>query len=195
VARGPYLNFRAMVPVLLAVFFMGCGVKVEQLPLLSSPYVSEVEFLKEVSNDNGKARKKHFDDDLISSPFYFFLKVKEIENNGTLQVVFFESPGTREKENGKKVAAREFSYGQPGKYYEYIIFFDRVDGLTPGNYHYGVFLNQHLIYEGLLKIAGTNRKNGEDSSPPKSTASISIIGRDGILWSALRTDFLRIKKR
>jgi hypothetical protein len=153
--QKPCPCFPAMLSILLtALMLAGCGVKVEQLPLLSSPYVSEVEFLKEVSNDNGKARKKRFDNDRITSPFYFFLKVKEIENNGTLRVVFFESTGSQEDKKGEKAAEREFSYGQPGKYYEYIIFFDRVDGLDPGNYRYGVFLNQHLIYEGLLRIAG-----------------------------------------
>jgi hypothetical protein len=139
--------------LLTALVFAGCGIKTEQLPLLSSPYVSEVEFLKEVINDNGKAKKKRFDNDRITSPFYFFLKVKEIENNGTLAVVFFESTDNTNKEAGKKVAEKEFSYGQQGKYYEYIIFFDRVEGLSPGNYRYGIFLNQHLIYEGLVRVA------------------------------------------
>ena len=129
-----------------------CGVKTAQLPLLSSPYVSEVEFLKEVINDNGKAKKKRFAHNRITSPFYFFLKVKEIENNGTLSVVFFESTDINSKEAGKKVVEKKFSYGQAGKYYEYIIFFDRVEGLSPGDYRYGIFLNQHLIYEGLLTV-------------------------------------------
>ena len=150
----PFLSVLVVLSILLAVLVSpGCGVKVEQLPLLSSPYVAEVEFLKEVINDNGKAKKKRFESDRITSPFYFFLKVKEIENNGTLSVVFFESADDKNKEAGKKVAEKGFSYGQAGKYYEYIIFFDRIEGLSPGNYRYGVFLNQHLIYEGLVRVA------------------------------------------
>ena len=126
----------------------GCGVKMEQLPLLSHPYVSEVEFLKEVKNVNGKAKKTPFDHDRITSPFHFFLKIKEIENNGTLAVVFYEDAD----KTGKKVAEKTFFFGEPGKYYEYIIFFDQVEGLNPGKYRCVVFLNQHLIYECQLQI-------------------------------------------
>ncbi|UCH94815.1 MAG: hypothetical protein JSV88_31780 [Candidatus Aminicenantes bacterium] len=120
----------------------------EQLPVLSYPYVSEIEFLKEVKNINGKAKKTRFDRDRITSPFCFFLKIKEIENNGTLAVVFYENSN----DSNKKVAERTFYFGKPGKYYEYIIFFDQVDGLNPGDYRYAVFLNQHLLYEGELRI-------------------------------------------
>jgi hypothetical protein len=126
----------------------GCGVKMEHLPLLSHPYVSEVEFLKEVKNVNGKAKKKPFDRDRITSPFCFFLKVKEIENNGTLAVVFYEDSD----KSSKKVAEKTFYFGEPGKYYEYIIFFDQVEGLSPGKYRCVVFLNQRLIYENQLQV-------------------------------------------
>jgi hypothetical protein len=132
----------------LTLTTIGCGVKIEQLPLLSHPYVSEVEFLKEVKNVNGKAKKTPFDHDRITSPFSFILKVKEIENNGTLAVVFYEDAD----KTGKKVAEKTFNFGEPGKYYEYIIFFDQVEGLIPGKYRCVVFLNQHLIYECYLQI-------------------------------------------
>jgi len=136
--------------ILLALLFFtaACGVKIDQLPLLSHPYVSEVKFLKEVKNVNGKAKKTPFDHDRLTSPFYFFLKIKEIENNGTLAVVFYENAET----TGKKVAEKTFFFGEPGKYYEYIIFFDQVEGLSPGKYRCVVFLNQHLIYECQLSI-------------------------------------------
>lgn len=141
---------RFPVTILLAslLITVGCGVKIEQLPLLSHPYVSEVEFLKEVKNVNGKAKKTPFDRNRITSPFSFFLKVKEIENNGALAVVFYEDAD----KTGKKVAEKTFNFGEPGKYYEYIIFFDQVEGLNPGKYRCVVFLNQHLIYECPLQI-------------------------------------------
>jgi len=141
---------RLLVTILLALLFFttACGVKMEQLPLLNHPYVSEVKFLKEVKNVNGKAKKTPFDHDWITSPFHFFLKIKEIENNGTLGVVFYEDAD----KSSKKVAEKTFFFGEPGKYYEYIIFFDQVEGLNPGKYRCVVFLNQHLIYECQLSV-------------------------------------------
>ncbi len=133
----------------LIMFWWGCGVKVEQLPLLSAPYVSEVEFLKEVRNANGKAKKKYFEEGRVTSPFYFFLKVKEIENDGVLRMVFYESPDKSQKQVVEKV----FQFGKAGKYYEYILFFDRVEGLSFGDYRYAVFLNQRLIYEGQVVVS------------------------------------------
>jgi hypothetical protein len=138
----------------------------EQLPLLSYPYVSEVEFLKEVKNINGKAKKTPFDHDRITSPFHFFLKIKEIENNGTLAVVFYEDAD----KTGKKVAEKTFFFGEPGKYYEYIIFFDQVEGLTPGKYRCVVFLNQHLIYECQLQVNNAPGGQGPQVHVPGGTS-------------------------
>ena len=145
-----------MVQALAAAFFVsavGCGVKVEQLPLMSYPYVSHVEFLKKVKNENGKAKKERFNNDRIVSPFYFFLKIREIENNGTLVMVFYEDS---DKSN-QKVVDKTFHFGEEGKYYEYIIFFDQVRELSPGSYRYVVFFNQHLIYEGQLKVNASKK--------------------------------------
>ena len=132
---------------LLLLFTVGCGVKVKYLPQVSYPYVAEMEFLKEVKNVNGKAKKKRFKDDRITSPFYFLLKVKEIENSGTITVCFYETVGKFEK-----VTERSFQFGKQGKYYEYIIFFDRVDELKPGKYRYAIFYNEKLLYENFLNI-------------------------------------------
>jgi hypothetical protein len=161
-------------------------VKVEYLPQVSYPYVAEMDFLKEVKNVNGKAKKKRFKDDRITVPFYFLLKIKDIENNGIITVRFYEtvkiknskkgdktgdkkddkkddkekSKEKNKKENkeknkslGKEVTVKAFEFGKPGKYYEYVIFFDRVEILQPGKYRYGVFFNDTLIYEDKLEIA------------------------------------------
>jgi hypothetical protein len=137
----------------------GCGVKVEYLPQVSYPYVAEMEFLKEVKNINGKPKKKKFKDDRIYAPFYFLLKIKEIENSGIITVRFYETKTnkntkTTEKNElfGKCVTEKSFQFGKPGKYYEYVIFFDQVEGLTPGRYRYSVFYNDTLIYEDYLEI-------------------------------------------
>jgi hypothetical protein len=137
-----------IIVLIITASLTGCSVKVAQLPVLSHPYVAEVEFLKEVTNVNGKAKKQQFDNNRITSPFYFFLKVKEIENNGTLAMIFYEDS----KKSSKKVAEKTFLFGESGKYYEYIMFFDQVEGLTPGKYRYVIFLNQHLLYEGQLQV-------------------------------------------
>lgn len=154
---------------ILLLITIGCGVKLEYLPQINSPYVAEMEFLKEVKNVNGKAKKRRFKDDRISTPFYFLLKIKEIENNGIITVRFYETAkeDTEKSENkaenkkeppdskalGKEAVVKAFEFGKPGKYYEYIIFFDRVDILPPGKYRYGVFFNDALIYEDSLEVA------------------------------------------
>jgi hypothetical protein len=164
--------------VLLSFSAAGCGVKAEYLPQVSYPYAAEMDFLKDVKNINGKAKKKRFKDDRVTAPFYFLLKVKEIENSGTIAVRFYETveagqvgqfgqsgqpgqPGQSgqtgeaakpEGVMGRQVQERVFQFGQPGKYYEYIIFFDRVEGFNPGKYRYGIFYNDKLIYENYLDV-------------------------------------------
>ena len=124
----------------------------DQLPVINYPYVSEVEFLKEVRNVNGKAKKKRFKQGRITSPFYFLLKIKEVENDGTLAVVFYR----QDEAKNKKAAEKVFHFGKAGKYYEYIIFFDRVEGLKEGKHRYAVFFNGRLIYEDSLVVNPLN---------------------------------------
>ncbi|MCP5102355.1 MAG: hypothetical protein GY950_03200 [bacterium] len=131
------------------LFFTGCGVKTQYLPQVSYPYVAEMNFFKEVKNVNGKAKKKRFKDDRVTSPFYFLLKIKEIENSGTVTVRFYESLKT----TGRRAAERSFQFGKPGKYYEYVMFFDRVEELSPGRYRYTIFYNGRLLYDDFLDIA------------------------------------------
>lgn len=129
-------------------FFPGCGIKVDQLPFMSYPVVSEVEFLKEVRNVEGKAKKKHFKDDRVTSPFFSFIKLDEVENNGVLSIRFYTDFGKESRE----IAGKEFEFGEAGKYYEYIMFFDVVEKIEPGTYRYGIFVNDRLLYEGKLII-------------------------------------------
>lgn len=161
---GVPLCLGALVAVLLCFSAAGCGVKAEYLPQVSYPYVAEMDFLKDVKNINGKAKKKQFKDDRVTAPFYFLLKVKEIENSGTITVRFYETVETGQAGDaakpegimGRQVQERVFQFGQPGKYYEYIIFFDRVEGFSPGKYRYGVFYNDKLIYENYLDVNPSN---------------------------------------
>jgi len=133
----------------LLLLVSGCGVKAAYLPRVEYPYVAEMEFLKEVKNVNGKAKKKHFKEDRITSPFYFLLKLKELENEGVIAVCFYGGEG---KGSNVKIVEKTFQFGKPGKYYEYVIFFDRVEVSRPGKYRYAVFYNGRLIYEDKLEI-------------------------------------------
>ncbi len=122
-----------------------CRIKPEQLPFLAHPYLYKIEFLKHVENDNDKAKKEYFKDGVVRVPFYFLLTVKELEDEGAIRVRFYN-------EDKKRVAERAFYYGEPGKYYEYIICFERVENILPGSYRYAVFYNDGLIYEGSLTV-------------------------------------------
>lgn len=138
-----------LLSLLLLSFAVGCGVKAEYLPQVDFPYLSEMEFLKEVRNVNGKAKKRRFKGDRVRSPFYFLLKVKEIENSGTITVRFYKG----ESSENLTAAERTFRFGQEGKYYEYVIFFDRVEVPEPGKYRYAVFYNTRLIYEEQVEVS------------------------------------------
>jgi len=127
-----------------------CGVKPEQLPFLSHSYISKIEFVKNVENIKGKLKKERFKHGIITSPFYFILKIKEVENKGELFIKFYNI-------NGKKKDEKSFEFGDFGKYYEYVICFDRIDKLTSGRYHYIIFFNNRLIYEDYLNL---NEKKG-----------------------------------
>ncbi|MCP4215362.1 MAG: hypothetical protein GY765_11940, partial [bacterium] len=203
----------AFLLVMLLATLSGCGVKALNLPQVSYPYTAEMEFLKEVRNVQGKVKKKKFKRGRISSPFYFLLKIKEIENDGTIAVRFYRDtappktegkdsttpkgtgkpsrkkakpPGTEgnvkpggigsgrttvennaqskaggkekaspiksQKDGGRLLAEKTFQYGKPGKYYEYVIFFDKVKELKPGIYRYVILHDERVLYEDGLKI-------------------------------------------
>ncbi len=170
------------------------------MPQISHPYMAEMEFFKEVRNVEGKPKTKIFPDGRVTSPFYFLLKLKELENNGTVKVRFYRlkdkpppkkktgKPGEKkpgEKKRGEKkplrkkigqesvpenlqekapeksqeaavpagkeeplgrwAAEKQFSFGEEGKYYEYVLFFDRID-VKPGGYRYVIFYNDRVLY-------------------------------------------------
>lgn len=132
--------------IVLALLAASCGMKTINLPFIDYPYAAGFEFYQRIENVAGKLEKTEFEDDKITSPFYFLLEVKEIENSGTMTVLFYDS-------SGKKVAQRAFHFGEQGQYYEYILFFDKIDGLPPGNYRFTVFYNASLLYEDRFTIA------------------------------------------
>lgn len=50
-----------------------------------------------------------------------------------------------------------FRFGEQGKYYEHIIFIDKLSVLLPGQYRYAVFLNEYLTYEGYINVIIKNK--------------------------------------
>jgi len=76
---------------LLLVFVWGCGMKVTYLPEIPLPYVMECELLRRVEGTGNEVERIHFKDDRIVPPFYFFLKVQNVENHGELKVLFYRS--------------------------------------------------------------------------------------------------------
>ncbi len=135
---------------------MKCRVKTQYLPQISYPYVAEMGFYREIQNIDGKLKKKKFKGETIFSPFYFLLKIKDIENSGKIVICFYESTKEEKlkkpKVNRHKKVEKIFPYGEDGKYYEYVIFFDQVDGLPPGKHHFAIFYSQKLIYESHVTI-------------------------------------------
>ncbi len=123
----------------------GCGIKTAQLPFLDYPHAAQIGFYQEVENNSGKLEKEKFKDDRVISPFFFVLEVKDIENSGKLTVSFYDKDGNR-------AARNEFNYGEEGQYYEYILFFDKVETLKPGEYRYVVFLKDKLVYEDHITV-------------------------------------------
>ncbi|MCK4761033.1 MAG: hypothetical protein KAW12_02465 [Candidatus Aminicenantes bacterium] len=116
-----------------------------QLPYLETPYVAELSFFKKIENVGGELEKEKFADERIKSPFFFLLEIRELENSGELAVSFYDK-------EGKRVKRKVFSFGEDGQYYEYILFFDSVAGLTAGKYRYTIFLNDRLIYGAFFDI-------------------------------------------
>jgi hypothetical protein len=88
------------------------------------------------------------------------LKLSEIEDNGSVKIVFYEN-GEKSDKRKKKVVEKEFEYGQAGKYYEYILFFDKVEGLEAGKYRYAIFCKGRLVYESQLEIKTAESKKNE----------------------------------
>lgn len=69
----------------------GCNLQVRFLPQIDAPYISEVEFLKQVDPNGSEIRKIRFENDTVTGTFYIFVRLENIENRGTLKVKFYRS--------------------------------------------------------------------------------------------------------
>lgn len=134
--------------VMIVLGLSGCGVKDAQLPYLTALHVGELEFCREVRNENGKARREYFKDDWITSPFYYYLRLNHIKDKGVMKIVFYRD----ENKKVEKVEENVFYFGKTGEHYEYIIFFDRIEKLVEGKHRYAIFVNERLIYDGVLRV-------------------------------------------
>lgn len=126
------------------------------MPLIGAPYLAEVEFLREVRAVDDTVEKTHFPNNIITSPFFFLLKIRELENNGAITVRFYslgKNIMTDGAPLGELAAERTFTFGEKGKYYEYVLFFDQIRDLPPGTYRYAVLLDEQLLMDNYIAIS------------------------------------------
>ena len=132
-------------------FNNGCGVKVDQLPYLENPYVSEIQFLKKIENVEDKVKKTHFSNNRIRAPFYLYLKLNAAENYNHLSIKFYN-------QLDRKIHQITFEFGEDGKFYEYILFTDKISKLKGGRYRYIIFINNHAIYENRFRVEPSEKE-------------------------------------
>ncbi len=218
--------------IILVPLVSGCNLKVKYLPQITSPYITEVEFLKQAEQGEKKIKKIYFKNNRIQVPFYFFLKIENIENSGQIDVKIYRSRSgdiinyslkaiqttinhllwrinTLMGLSGRNICPEEkqdflvdltytdlihslgrghfktlavsiffprifnlhhfryeyyekarelnFRFGEDGKYYEYIIFIDKINLLKPGKYRYGIFLNGYLLHQNYLNVYASKK--------------------------------------
>jgi hypothetical protein len=208
---------QVLYPLILACCLLaaGCNMKVKYLPQIEAPYLAEIEFLKQVSHQEGDIKRIRFKNNKIKPDFYVYLKINNIENQGTVDIRFYRSTSRSFQEgleilrnrlfsilvypNGagmisdrdilqtvqllqriardtfsmisrsylspiilsamqirhscfRQSGKLNFSFGEAGKYFEYIIFIDRMEKMKPGKYRYGVFLNNLLLTENKFVV-------------------------------------------
>jgi len=141
------------------LLLFGCGVKVEDLPFRRYPVISRLEFLQDIEVSEDRIRKTVFPDPVPRFPLVIFLKLKAVEGPGTLQLRIYG-------ENREQVYARTFPFGKPGRYYDYIVLYNRIEDLPGTRFRYAVFYNRDLICSGSF---GVNRSV---DAPPNSARKI-----------------------
>lgn len=135
--------------ILLFVFLtVGCKLNMKKFPLINYPYVENFELLKHLEYSNEKIiNKKKFKNKQISMPCFFLLKVAELENKGTIALVFYNK-------NNRRISRRVFEYGKPGGYYKSIVLWGKIAELKQAKYRYCIFYNSEIIYEGVVELPG-----------------------------------------
>jgi hypothetical protein len=214
----------------------GCNLQVKFLPQIRAPYISEVEFLKQVNQNGPEIKKIPFENGVVPVTFYMFIKLENIENQGRLRVRFYRRvkrfpieviaaanarqrrilanlfmvlplpvPSAwiewtdlarasnvgaeidlisaygrgcfrsalqvmvfplifnldhfcvvRYEKNGRELF---FPFGENGKYYEYIVFIDKIRNFEPGDYRFAIFLNDRLMLEDSFEVRSFSKKN------------------------------------
>ena len=120
----------------------GCKLDMKKFPYVNYPYVANFEILQHLEYAKDKiTKKKKFKNKVITMPCFFLLKVAELENKGTISLVFYNTANRR-------ISRRVFEYGKPGGYYNFIVLWGKITELKDGKNRYCIFYNSHIIYEG-----------------------------------------------
>ena len=96
--------------ILALLLISGCNMKAKFLPQIPTPYITEVEILKQVEQKDQEMKKVYFKDNQIRIPFYFYLKIENIENSGRLQVFFYREKSSFFLKYGKKALRMTVDY-------------------------------------------------------------------------------------
>lgn len=132
--------------ILFLISAAGCKLNMKKFPLMSYPYVESFELLEHLEYADDKIiNKKKFKNKYISMPCFFLLKVAELENTGTVALVFYNK-------DKRRISRRVFEYGKQGSYYKSIVFWGEITELKQGKYRYCIFYNEEIIYEGSVEL-------------------------------------------
>lgn len=130
----------------------GCAIRVEDLPFREYPYISELEFLRDLEVDGNQVKKTRYSEERVTFPLVLFFKLNEVDGPGTLQIRIYD-------EKGQQVHIRDFQFGESGRYYEYIIFYNRLEKLPGNAFTLALFYNRDLISTIPVPVGQSTNEN------------------------------------
>ena len=133
----------------MILFLWGCGLKVSDLPYREYPFISELEFIKDISLKGEKILKTRFKDNQIKFPMVMVFKLNEVTGKGTLKVQIYQ-------EDKSRVLEKDFQFGERDKYYEYIFLYHRISKLVGHKFFLTISYNEELIWADWVQVPKTS---------------------------------------
>ena len=100
-------------------------------------------FLKKIIVHENSVEKIFFKDK-ISSPFFIYLELKDVEGQGFFLLKLYNKK--------REIYRKKFIFGKKGKIYDSIIVWDRIEIKKYNKLKWAIFYNKNLIYEGEIYI-------------------------------------------